>query len=113
MRTIAHHHFDRTLNHDLFFFCFTDEHARKILVDKDRSITCMPDLKYGALLPADFMMQTLSWLINQTVGVIDTASTISVEQSLMIYFEKVKRSSELTQLSVEYELRMILIMIIS
>ena len=73
MRTIAHHHFDRTLNHDPFFFCLSDEHARKILVDKDRSITCMPDLKYGALLPADFMMQTLSWLTNQTVGVIDTA----------------------------------------
>jgi hypothetical protein len=73
MRTIAHHHFDHTLNHGPFFFCLTDGHASNILVDKDEKIAYMLELGYGAFLPADFVIQTPSWLTNQAVDVIDTA----------------------------------------
>ncbi|RMD41607.1 hypothetical protein DV735_g3549, partial [Chaetothyriales sp. CBS 134920] len=70
MRTVAHHHFEPSLNHGPFVFCLTDLYPWNILVDECWNIKCILDLAWAASLPIEFMRPP-EWLTNQAVDVID------------------------------------------
>ncbi|RMZ79397.1 hypothetical protein DV738_g3365, partial [Chaetothyriales sp. CBS 135597] len=99
MRTVAHHHFEPSLNHGPFVFCLTDLYPWNILVDGNWNIKCILDLEWAASLPIEFMRPP-EWLTNQAVDVIDTDSYDILRKEFMEAFE-----DEEQQAPARYDLR--------